>query len=178
MFGDPGRGDRIARRIMVPLLVFLAVLIIVFYIVFTPRIVDGESMAPTLRDGDRVLSTKGYDTPSRGDVVVVRVRDRDGAPRAQGFIKRIIAIEGDTVRVDSGMAYVNGAPESGEYQPITSGGDLSVDEFVMPPGTVYVLGDNRPISYDSRIYGPAPLDAIAARVLLVWSPIGRMGRVD
>ncbi|MBS3957142.1 MAG: signal peptidase I [Clostridiales bacterium] len=177
MFGPPGRGDRIARRIIVPLLIVFILVTAVFNVWFDQTFVDGDSMEPTLRHGDRVLVTKAYDTPRRGDVVLVLARPRGGGPERE-FLKRVVAIEGDTIAVVRGVAIVNGAQEPGEYATLLSQDDITTREIKVPAGTVFTLGDNRPISYDSRFYGPAPIEAVLGRVIAIWAPIGRIGRVD
>lgn len=177
MFGPPGRGDRIARRILVPLLIAFILVTAVFNIWFDQIMVDGDSMEPTLRHGDRVLVTKGYDTPRRGDVVVVRARPRGGGPERE-FVKRVVAIEGDTVSVVRGRAVVNGRAEPRDYETRLSESDITTSEIEVPTGTVFTLGDNRPVSYDSRFYGPASIEAVHGRVAAIWAPIGRIGRVD
>lgn len=133
-------------------------------------------MEPGLRDGDRVLATRGYGDPHPGDVIEV---DTDLFAQGNGgrVLKRVVAVGGDTIRVDSGRAIVNGVPESSAGL-LYSERDVSVGELTIPPGTVYVLGDNRPVSLDSRFYGPVPLDAVKGRLLFRYTPITRIGALD
>jgi signal peptidase I len=177
LFGPPGRGDLIARRLFVPLLLVLALLLAIFWIAFTPVRIEGDSMLPGLRDGDRVLVTRSYTQPARGDVVrVVDFGPRDKAgPRV---IKRVVALPGDTVGVVSGRAFVNGALTDMPEGVILSDNDASDAENVVPAGHVYVLGDNRPVSLDSRFFGPVPLDAISGKVVFLYTPVTRVGMVD
>ncbi len=177
MFGEPGRGDRIARMIGIPLLLLFIAITAVFYVLFAHLAVEGDSMLPTLRDADRVLITKGYDDPRAGDIVVVKVRSRHTG-ELRDFIKRVVAVEGDTVRVDRGVAYINGVREADAYDFLTGEDDVSTPELVVPEDHVYVLGDNRPISFDSRFYGPVPLSATTGRIVAIYAPIGRIGTVD
>lgn len=167
-----GRGDRIARRILVPLLALLALILIVFYVVYTPSSVDGDSMEPALSDGDRILITHGYDSPARDDVIVYRYAGDGRHP--ERAIKRVIAVPGDVVEVAGGVARVNGVEEpAGRFiaDPVFPGvsGPLEV-----PEGTVFVLGDNRLVSLDSRQTGPVPLPDIDGKVVFVWAPLGRV----
>jgi signal peptidase I len=177
LFGPPGRGDLIARRLFIPLVLALALLLAVFWVAFTPVRIEGDSMLPGLRDGDRVLVTRSYTQPARGDVVrVVDFGPRDKAgPR---IIKRVVALPGDTVQVVSGRAFVNGALTDMPEGVILSDNDASDAENVVPAGHVYVLGDNRPVSLDSRFFGPVPLDAISGKVVFRYTPVTRVGMVD
>lgn len=177
LFGPPSRGDRIARRLVLPLLFVLGLLLTVFWVAYTPLSVDGESMLPGLHHGDRVLVTRGYTKPSRGDVVYIEgFGPRDKVERQ--FIKRVIAIPGDTVRLVSGRAVVNGVPADVTENLIFSGDDVWDGETIIPPGYVYVLGDNRPVSLDSRFFGPVPLEAVSGRVVFRYTPVTRLGMVD
>jgi signal peptidase I len=169
LFGPPGRGDLIARRLFVPLLLLLALLLAIFWIAFTPVRIEGDSMLPGLQDGDRVLVTRSYTQPARGDVVrIVDFGPRDKAdPRV---IKRVVAVSWrhGSGRVGSGLREP-GRTDITENL-ILSENDVSVDEIVVPAGHVYVLGDNRPVSLDSRFFGPVPLDAITGKVVFRFTP--------
>lgn len=170
--GVSDRGDRVARRVFWPLIALLFGVLGVFYIAFSVTVVSGDSMEPTLSDADRVLTTKSFSAAHRGDIVVFHtVDDRD---RTEDLIKRVVAVEGDSVSVESGVATVNGMVE--DTSPLTvSPDDASfVPPTVVRPGTVFVMGDNRPISLDSRDIGPVPLSAIKGRAVFVFAPLYRM----
>ena len=177
MFGPPGRGDRIARRLLLPLLAIFLLVTSVFYVFFRHLSVEGDSMQPTLHDGDRVLITRPYQEPAAGDIVIVRAKPSEDRGERE-LIKRVVAVEGDVVIVERGVAYVNGERENGIHERFTDENDISALELVIPEGHVYILGDNRPVSYDSRFYGPAPVGAISGKVVAVYSPLTRIGRID
>mgnify|MGYP002781411276 CR=1 FL=1 len=132
------------------MLFILAVALGMFFTV-KPVVVSGVSMFPTLKDRERVLTTKAYWLvgPLRKDDIVV-VRD-DSPQNPDGFyIKRIYKMAGEAV----------------DYANWPRGHSLAEhDEFVVPEGHVFVLGDNRPKSEDSRAFGPVPLGKILGKVI-------------
>lgn len=177
LFGPPGRGDRLARRLAVPLALTLVFLIIVFWVVYTPVEIIGHSMYPTLRDGDRVLVTRAYGPPRAGDAVHIETAMLEGAQGGQ-IVKRVVGVPGDSVRIVGGRAIVNGSPEESRAPLVTGADDVELPAVRVPAGHVYVLGDNRSSSFDSRYYGPVPLEAVQGRVVFVYAPITALGLVD
>jgi signal peptidase I len=169
-----GSGDRIARLILIPLAVALIALLLVFYVFFEPGRVVGPSMLPTLRSGDMVLLTRGYRRPRRGDIVFTQVTEQ-GVPVE--IVKRVIGVPGDTVEVRQDVAVVNGVPEPARGQYIDPMAGDSVAAYRIPAGHIYVMGDNRPDSEDSRYIGPVPLSGVKGRVVALYAPINRIGRV-
>jgi signal peptidase I len=141
---------------------------------------SASSMEPTLRRGERFLADTDYyvsHRPSRGDVVIYRKPKRAAA---QG-VKRIAAIGGDRVAVAGGIAIVNGVPADEPYAKV---GDASsrfnnTAETVVPEGYVFVLGDNRSNSEDSRMTGHGLLpvsNILGLATRIVWSPdVHRIG---
>ncbi len=170
------RSDRLAAWLVVPLAALLTIVVIVFYVLFSTTTVDGESMLPTLRPADRLLATKGYSYPIRGDIVILHTYDRRGRPR--DVVKRIIAVPGDTIEVRDDIAWVNGTPEPGDgvYAVPAFGIDLPLRRI--PQGRVFVMGDNRLVSLDSRFIGTLPIDDIQGRVEAIFAPITRIRRID
>jgi signal peptidase I len=177
VFGPPGDGDRIARRLFVPLAVLLGALLLVFWVFFSSLEVTGDSMLEVLHNGDRVLVTRGYTTPERGDIVHIDGSELEGA-RGDQVIKRVIALAGDTVLIQSGRAIVNGQMEETESVLLLTADDVSVPETTVPEGHLYVLGDNRPDSLDSRFYGPVPITTVEGRLVFCYTPITRFGPID
>jgi signal peptidase I len=147
-------------------LAVLAALLAAFFIRM-PQ-VSGLSMAPHIVSGEYVLiNTFAYRLaqPKRGDIVAFR---HDGDARAV-FIKRVVAVPGDSVRIAHGSVYVNGAQLPEPY--VRYSDQRSFPETVVPDGAVYVLGDNRANSEDSRFFGPVPDDQLVGRALAgIWPP--------
>ncbi len=170
--GVSDRGDRVARRVFWPLTVFFLGVLAVFYVAFSVTVVSGDSMEPTLRDADRVLTTKSYSSAHPGDIVVFHAVD--GRDRTEDLIKRVVAVEGDSVSVDSGVVTVNGIVEDTSSLTVSPNDASFVPPTVVRPGTVFVMGDNRPISLDSRDLGPVPLSAVKGRAVFVFAPLYRM----
>lgn len=156
------------------LAIILGIVVSLLYVVFTTVRIAGPSMEPALYDQDRVLITKGYDAPERGDIVSATIPDEHGRP--VGVIKRVVALAGDTVEVFGDRAYVNG-----ERVPGGSNGEDTgawIPSFVVPEGAVFVLGDNRALSYDSRFVGPVPLESIRGSVVAIILPLHRFSIID
>ena len=161
--------------LLIPLAAGLVAVLIFFYVLYTTAVIEGDSMTPTLEAYDYVLVERGYESPLRGDIVVYDSTDRHGNPIR--VVKRVVAVPGDTVRVESGQAYVNGVVE--ECQDcILYDGDTSIPEYTIPDGHLFVLGDNRPYSLDSRHYGPVPVEQIIGQAVLIFAPSKRFGRID
>jgi signal peptidase I len=147
-----GRGYDVKRDIwewVESIAISVTTLIFIFVFVFRIVGVDGRSMDKTLADGDRLIITSMFYTPAAGDIVVVNQPNEFGKP----LIKRIIALEGQTVDIDfeTGVVTVDGQVLDEPYisTPTTvyEGVDFPV---TVPEGTVFVMGDNRQSSTDSR----------------------------
>ena len=134
-------------------------------------VVQGHSMEPTLHHGERVLVFKlsyRWRAPRPGEIVVFRPPQQPGGE----YIKRVIAGAGSTVWLEDGRVYRDGHPVPEPYVTFPDRADLPPTE--VPPGTVFVLGDNRPSSYDSRSFGPVPVDRLDGRAVLVYWPVWRI----
>lgn len=166
----------------------LVVALVVKTFLFQAFYIPSASMEPTLEKGDRVLVNKlSYDLHdvNRGDVVVFELpRDAIGADGIKDLIKRVIGLPGDTIESRDGVVYINDRRLAEPYLPdgvatgdTTNGSNPPIERQVVPDGTVFVMGDNRANSHDSRYAdrGPIPIDAIVGRAfVLVWPP-GKMG---
>lgn len=160
--------------LLIPLTATLLLALVVFYVLWQTSVVEGDSMLPTLQASDRVLVTRDYDSPSSGDIVLLDLRGEAGrAP----LIKRVVAVPGDEVRVEGDRIFVNGS-DAVPYEILAGESAVSVEPFVLPEGSIYVAGDNRPVSLDSRFLGPVPLATVDGRVLAVFWPPARFGPID
>lgn len=163
--------------VLVAILVFaLAALLTLFGVVFTVVTVDGGSMRPALEHSDRLLLTRGYESPRRGDVIAFRVREPDG--RSTALIKRVVALPGDTVEIIGDSAWVNGQLSADAPTARVGTGGVRYAPLVVPEGTVYVLGDNRPVSLDSRFIGSIPEGTVIGKAVAVILPVTRMRGID
>jgi signal peptidase I len=125
-------------------------------------------MEPHIRSGEYVLiDTFAYrfGTPHRGEIVAFR--HDDGAREV--YIKRVVGLPGERIRIDRGRVYVGGRALEEPY--VLDGDDRSFPEVTVPPASVYVLGDNRANSQDSRVFGPVSDDRLIGRAVAgVWPP--------
>jgi signal peptidase I len=134
---------------------------------------QGPSMQPNLHVGDRVLMEKisyRYRLPERGEVVVVARPDDQ-----PGLIKRVIALPGQMVEVRDGHVWVDGFTLIEPW--VTYWGGPSYPPTRVPYDCLFILGDNRPGSLDSRMLGPVRLDAVEGRAILVYWPPERIGLI-
>ncbi len=142
-------------------------LLIVAFFMRLPQ-VSGLSMEPLIHSGEYVLiNTFAYRLapPRRGEIVAFR---HEGDAR-EVFIKRVIGVAGDRIRIDRGRVYINGAKLDEPYVRDADG--RSVPEITVPPSFVYVLGDNRANSEDSRSFGAVGDDRLIGRAIAgVWPP--------
>ncbi|MBQ8683271.1 MAG: signal peptidase I [Clostridia bacterium] len=149
------------------LVVSLVAIVLLFTFAVRIVAVDGDSMLPTLQDHDRLLLSCFADRYDAGDIVVVDRYTDDP------LIKRVIAVAGDTVRIDNNRLYINGIYQQEEYIiGYTVQRDLT-EEVTVPAGCVFVMGDNRTISKDSRMHeiGMVSCKDIVGRVVCrVWPP--------
>jgi len=145
-----------------------AVLIVTF--VFQVARVEGQSMAPTLEDQDRLIVNKlayRMGEPRRGDIVMLYYPLNP----EKSFVKRVIAEEGDTVRIVDGRVYVNDIPLSDDYVLAKYRSHDDWGPQVIPEGYDFVMGDHRNNSSDSRHWGMVPKRYIIGRVQLRWWPV-------
>lgn len=189
-------ASEIFKTLLIAVLVFAAARTFLL-----PYEVEGASMSPNLHDRDRVLVNRTvylhfdlnrwlnylpgverhgqlvvfpFHMPERGDVVVLH----PPFPSAQPYIKRVIGLPGETISFENGYVYINGERLDEPYidGPITRC-DVrqACHEGTIPPGYVYVLGDNRTNSTDSRVFGPIPIDNIIGKAWFTNWPLDAFG---
>ena len=152
----------------------MSVFIILF--LYQPVRVEGTSMVPMLQDQDRLFINKlAY---RMGDVrhldVVVFRYPRDVT---KSYIKRVIALPGDRIRIDHGRVYVNGVRLSEPYVPMRYTDERSQPEMTVPDGEYFVMGDHRSISSDSRDFGTVDRRLIYGKASFVYWPFDQAGVV-
>ena len=136
--------------------------------------VYGQSMEPNLHHSQRLVVEKisyHFHGPRRGDVVVLRSPQQN----SELLIKRVIGLPGEKVEIHDGLVYIDGVPLAEPY--LTHGTAGYQAPIVVPPLHVYVLGDNRNFSNDSRSFGPVPLENIVGRAWLSYWPLTQAGLV-
>jgi len=153
--------------------------------VFTMVEVEGESMYPTLNDGDRLFTQIiAYNNPKQGDIIIFNpsLSEYDREPNKKiAYVKRVIAVEGQTVELTpDGGVMVDGEVVTEDYisEPIKTITPNGVEfPFVVPEDTVFVLGDNRNRSHDSRArdVGAVPLDNIIGKAQIRLLPFDSIG---
>ena len=156
----------------------ISVVVSAFIIIFLyqPVRVEGTSMLPVLEDQDRLFINKmAYRVGEvhRGDVVVF-LYPHD---HTKSYIKRVIALPGDDLRIDHGRVYVNGTAVEEKYVPLRFEDDRSEPEMVIPANDYFVMGDHRSISSDSRDFGPVERSLIYGKAAFVYWPMDQAGVV-
>ncbi len=160
--------------------------VIRFYL-FAPIVVDGESMMPTLKDQDRMIVNKAsylVGEPDRFDIVVFK------ATEEKDYIKRVIGLPGDHVAYRDDTLFINGEPLEEpflkDFKRRTDEGNLTFDftleeilqEGKVPEGQLFVMGDNRRYSKDSRIIGTIPMDRVIGEANVIYWPPSHMEFFD
>ncbi|MCT7970613.1 signal peptidase I [Laspinema olomoucense] len=147
-----------------------------------PRFIPSVSMVPTLEVGDRIVVEKlsyHWRSPTTGDIIVFdppAALQQYGYSKNQAFIKRVIATEGQLVRIHNGQLYLNDEPLQEEY--IAEPPDYEWGPQQVPNDTVFVMGDNRNNSNDSHVWGFLPKSNIIGRAVARFWPVNRIGFLD
>lgn len=159
------RTDLLTRRGYVSLLLRLCVIALALWVIFSQVFLlircRGEGMFPALEDGDLVLAYRLEQEYAKGDVLVYTV---DG----QTYLGRVAALEGDVVMMDdSGALTVNGAAQSGQILYPTYAKEGVIYPYTVTPGTLFLLGDYRTRTQDSRDFGAVAVEAVEGKVITV-----------
>lgn len=164
------------RSWMRDLVVSVAVSAFIIIFLYQPVRVEGTSMLPMLKDQDRLFINKmvyRVEDIHRGDVVVF-LYPHD---HSKSYIKRVIALPGDDLRIDRGEVYVNRKRLVEKYVPVRFEDERSQPEMVVPPHEYFVMGDHRSISSDSRDFGPVERNLIYGKAAFVYWPVDQAGVV-
>jgi signal peptidase I len=155
------------------LAIILAAIVILF--LYRPVKVEGTSMMPGLEDQERIFINQFVyrftGTISRGDTIVFWFPH----DTSKSYIKRVIALPGDRVRIDEGRVYVNAQAVEETYVPPEYRDHQSIPDQVIPEKCYFVLGDHRSSSNDSRSWGTVPRDHIFGKAVFVYWPLDKMG---
>ena len=162
-------------------LLAVAAAIVLLFFTFIARItvVEGGSMEATLNGGDKLVVSDLLYTPERGDIVIIQ---SPTVNNGNAIVKRIVAVGGDVVEIRSNGVHVNGTllheTDGSEGYTIDAATYRYMAPVKVPEGEVFVLGDNRKVSYDSRAFGTVNESAIIGRVLFRLTPFSSFGKVD
>jgi signal peptidase I len=158
------------------LLVSLAISAFIIIFLYQPVKVEGTSMMPGLEDQERIFVNKfvyRWEPIQRGDIVVFRY------PRdiSKSYIKRVIGVTGDRIRIENGQVFVNDEAVDEDYVPNEYADARSYPEVTVPTGTYFVLGDHRTMSQDSRDFGPVDERLIYGKAVFGYWPMEKLGRL-
>ncbi|MGD0152404.1 MAG: signal peptidase I [Thermacetogeniaceae bacterium] len=163
---------------VLPLLIAVALALVIRSYVAEARVIPSGSMEPTIQIGDRVIVQKLFFNPNqlrRGDVIVFWAPP--GVSHGVPLIKRVIGLPGDRVEVRGGTVYVNGQPLNEPYIKAKPKIDFEPPVLV-PPGNLFMMGDNRNNSFDSRNWGYASFSGAIGKADLIYWPLAHFGKIN
>jgi signal peptidase I len=158
-----------------------SIFVVVYLFIMQPNQVKGPSMMPTFESGEYIFTSKvtyKFRPIDRGDVIVFKSPKNPD----QEYIKRIIGLPGDTILISAGEVYVNGRKLTETYisdkTTLFEGGFAQEGvPIIVPAGKLFVMGDNRPHSSDSREFGPVDQSSLIGQVFYRYFPAARMGPI-
>lgn len=163
------------------LLVALALALFLRTFVAEPRYIPSDSMLPTLQLGDRLVVEKisyYFCSPNPGEIVVFDPPQQlqvQGYAKDQAFIKRVVGVEGNAIKVKQGKVYINDQPLPENY--IAEPPDYQLAPQIVPKDHLFVMGDNRNNSNDSHVWGFLPKRNVIGHAFFRFWPLNRLGRV-
>ncbi len=172
---------------VVVLAVALGIALLVRTYVIQTYFIPSVSMEPTLQVGDHILVLKAayrFTSPATGDVIVFKAPPQEHQscqdPQVQDLVKRIIGLPGQTISSGTGAArntiYINGKPLAQPWQHTAQIGS-AIRTQVIAPNHYFVMGDNRPESCDSRVWGTVPRSDIIGKAVLIFWPLSRFSTI-
>lgn len=142
--------------------------------VFEPIFVSGDSMLPTLQSNQSLgveKVSRYFSLPKQGEIVIVTDPDNN-----ETLVKRVIGLPGDTIEIKNSTVYINGQPLHEDYTSKDPYNDIK--PLTVPADSIFVMGDNRANSKDSRFFGPVNKDAIIGHALFVIWPLNEIHSVQ
>lgn len=183
---QPSHAARWVRTLVewvVVLAVALGIALLVRTFVIQTYFIPSISMEPTLQVGDHILVLKAayrFTSPAIGDVIVFKAPPQEHQscqdPEVQDLVKRIIALPGDTIRSSGNTIYVDGKVLAQPWQHTAQIGSAIRNQLV-PANHYFVMGDNRPESCDSRVWGTVPRSDIIGKAVLIFWPLSRFSTI-
>jgi signal peptidase I len=158
------------------LIISLTISAFIIIFLYQPVKVEGTSMMPSLDDQERIFVNKfvyRMEPIQRGDIVVFHY-PRDPS---KSFIKRVIGLAGDRIRIDTGQVFVNDVSLEEDYVPADYADQRSYPEVVVPSNAYFLLGDHRTMSNDSRDFGAVQEKFIYGKAVFGYWPVDKMGRL-
>ena len=158
------------------LIISLTISAFIIIFLYQPVKVEGTSMMPSLDDQERIFVNKfvyRMEPIQRGDIVVFHY-PRDPS---KSFIKRVIGLAGDHIRIDAGQVFVNGQSLEEDYVPLDYADQRSYPELIVPATAYFLLGDHRTMSNDSRDFGAVQQKFIYGKAVFGYWPMDKMGRL-
>ncbi len=170
------RGLNVLSVWLRDLVISLAIAAFIVIFLYQPVKVEGTSMMPSLDDQERIFVNKfvyRLEPIQRGDIIVFRY-PRDPS---KSFIKRVIGVGGDRIRIKDGQTYVNDHPIREDYVPSSYMDERAYREITVPPNSYFVMGDHRCLSNDSRDFGPVKSSFIYGKAVFGYWPMEKMGQL-
>lgn len=161
------KRSHLVREVVETLVLTLLIFVVIHFVVQSYHI-DGTSMQPTLNSSEYVVVNKTaymFQQPGRGDVIVFHYPLQP----SQDYIKRVIGLPGDHIKTDLTHVWVNGQLLNEKY--ISAPANQGTQQWTVPKNDYFVMGDNRPVSDDSRIWGFVPQSYIIGKAVLVYWPV-------
>lgn len=165
---------KILREWVITIVIAVVLSLVVRTYIAEARWIPSESMLPTLKVGDHLVIDKAYyrlNGIDRGDIVVFQA-----PPTAQGeddLIKRVIGLPGEKIAIKEGIVYINDQPLDESY--IFEKPNTDFKAINIPENKVFVMGDNRNNSYDSRYWGTLPMENIIGKAIILYYPFENIG---
>lgn len=161
----------IAKEITDSIILFIFIMCLILIFIAKISFVHSDSMYPTLKKNDFIVINKliyRFKKHQRGDVVSFNI-SLSGSQKEVNYTKRIVAIADDVIEMKNGKLFINEKPVKEKY--LKAFGSYNISKTRIPSDNIFVLGDNRPLSNDSRILGSIPVKNVTGKVFFrIWPP--------